>query len=197
MADGAKRATDRRVERTRERLRQAFIDMVVEKGFAAISIQDIADRADVNRGTFYTHFADKYALLDSVMREGFQAHLAGALPPNPRWDKPTLRLLIRAVLDNFEGKYHHRQHLQPFMADVAPLLERTMQQELYNLLLDWLRTAQVGAAQPPETVARLTSWAIFGTALHWSQEPVTRSAEQTADDIMGVIVSGLSPLLPE
>jgi AcrR family transcriptional regulator len=199
MAD-TKHATDRRVERTRQALREAFKACVIEKGFAATSIQDIADRADVNRGTFYIHFADKYALLDSVMREGFQEHLANALPPDPRWDQATLRLLIRAVLDNFELKYNHRQQLQSFVAEVAPLLERAMQQELQDLLLAWLRAADIAKTEmrvPLETVARVVSWAIFGAAIQWSQEPLVISADQMADDILAVVVAGLSPLIPE
>ena len=40
-----------------------------EKGFAATSIQDITARANVNRGTFYLHFTDKYMLLDALLKQ--------------------------------------------------------------------------------------------------------------------------------
>src|SRR5262245_35873900 len=119
----ARRQSDRRIQRTQQLLRQAFLDIVVEKGFGATSIQDITERANVNRGTFYTHFADKYELLDSVMREQFHQQLASNLPPPAGWDKPSLYLLIQAVLDNFEGKYQHRSHPSPILAEVAPRLE--------------------------------------------------------------------------
>jgi AcrR family transcriptional regulator len=52
---------DRRVQRTHQLLRQAAIETMKEKGFVAMTIQDIADRANVNRGTFYAHYPDKYA----------------------------------------------------------------------------------------------------------------------------------------
>lgn len=55
--------TDRRVLRTRRALREALVTLILEKGFEAVSIQDVADRADVGRSTFYTHFADKEDLL--------------------------------------------------------------------------------------------------------------------------------------
>src|SRR5207245_2778046 len=58
------KGVDPRVKRTRKLLQQAFIELFQEKGFAAISIQDITERATVNRATFYAHFPDKYALLD-------------------------------------------------------------------------------------------------------------------------------------
>jgi AcrR family transcriptional regulator len=193
------RGTDRRAERTQVLIRKAFKEVIAEKGFQATSIQDIADRAGVNRGTFYTHFADKYALLDCVMRAGFQEHLANALPPDPAWDAATLRLLIRAVLDNLENKYRHHPRWSPLLVEVAPMLEHTLREELCAILLKLMGTAQIARAQssaPPETVARVASWAIFGAALQWCQEPVTIPAGQMADDILAVVLDGLSPFIP-
>ncbi|MBI5542277.1 MAG: TetR/AcrR family transcriptional regulator [Deltaproteobacteria bacterium] len=55
--------SDRRVQRTRRTLREALVTMVLEKGWEGFSVQDVCDRADVGRSTFYTHFADKEDLL--------------------------------------------------------------------------------------------------------------------------------------
>ena len=57
--------SDRRVRRTRKLLHSAFLELVVEKGYDKITIQDILDRADVGRSTFYVHFRDKEALLSA------------------------------------------------------------------------------------------------------------------------------------
>src|SRR5436853_6568423 len=112
-----KRHEDRRVQRTRQVLQQAFVEVVQEKGlavtslrgiekcFAATSIQEITERANVNRGTFYLHFTDKYMLADAVVRERFHQQLATVLPSERRWDRRTLRLLILAVLNVLEEKY--------------------------------------------------------------------------------------------
>jgi AcrR family transcriptional regulator len=54
---------DRRVERTKNLLRTALIQLVMEKGYDAITIQDIADRANVGRTTFYFHYQNKDDLL--------------------------------------------------------------------------------------------------------------------------------------
>jgi AcrR family transcriptional regulator len=54
---------DRRVRRTRELLRSALISMILEKGYERVTVQDIIDRADVGRSTFYAHFRDKEDLL--------------------------------------------------------------------------------------------------------------------------------------
>ena len=56
---------DRRFLRTEKLIKAAFISLLAEKSFADISISDIAERAEIGRGTFYKHYADKHALLSS------------------------------------------------------------------------------------------------------------------------------------
>ena len=60
---------DLRVRRTRKLLQQAFIECTIEKGFAALTVRDITERAMVNRSTFYRHYLDKYDLLEQYMNE--------------------------------------------------------------------------------------------------------------------------------
>src|SRR5258708_28119631 len=89
---------DPRVKRTRHLLQQAFVELMHEKGISASSIQDIAERATLNRATFYIHFDDKYQLLDSIVQEQFHHMLTKDLPLPPKWEARTLRILIRALL---------------------------------------------------------------------------------------------------
>jgi AcrR family transcriptional regulator len=58
---------DRRILKTQESLKKAVIELMTEKNFDDITIQDIADRANVNRGTIYLHYQDKYDLLDKLI----------------------------------------------------------------------------------------------------------------------------------
>jgi AcrR family transcriptional regulator len=204
-----KRREDRRIQRTRQLLQQAFVDVVREKGkartsfreieksLAATSIQEITERANVNRGTFYLHFTDKYMLADAVVRERFHQQLASVLPPEPHWNKGTLRLLIQAVLNTLEEKYHHQY--QPSLV-LAPMFERAAHEELTELLLTWLKEARGGERrrrEPLETIARVVSWAIFGTAIQWSQEETTMSSEEMADVIAQVVMEGVARLVPD
>ena len=69
MATQAKPPTDRRVQRTRKLLQDALISMMIEKGYEATTVQDIIDRANVGRATFYAHFADKETLLASRLED--------------------------------------------------------------------------------------------------------------------------------
>lgn len=58
---------DRRIERTRQLLSKALMDLIIERGYESITIQDITDRANVSRTTFYLHFRDKDELLFASM----------------------------------------------------------------------------------------------------------------------------------
>jgi AcrR family transcriptional regulator len=63
------KGADPRAKRTHQLLQQALLDLLQEKRFASVTVQEIAERARVNRTTLYVHFEDKYHLLDSLLRK--------------------------------------------------------------------------------------------------------------------------------
>lgn len=65
----AQKLEDLRVRRTRKLLQRALIELTGEKGFANVTVHDIAERAMVNRSTFYRHYLDKYDLLGQYLEE--------------------------------------------------------------------------------------------------------------------------------
>jgi AcrR family transcriptional regulator len=66
MAQGT---TDRRVRRTRQAIREAFLSLVLDRGYDNVGVDDIAERADVARATFYAHYATKDVLLEVLFGE--------------------------------------------------------------------------------------------------------------------------------
>ena len=63
----------RQVQRTRQLIEEACISLILEKGYDAVTIQDILDRANVGRSTFYSHYRDKEDLLMSRFKAQQQA----------------------------------------------------------------------------------------------------------------------------
>lgn len=63
---------DRRTIRTKKMIRSALAELIDEKGFNNISVTDLTQRADINRGTFYLHYVDKYDLLERIENEIIQ-----------------------------------------------------------------------------------------------------------------------------
>ncbi|NLM21824.1 MAG: TetR/AcrR family transcriptional regulator [Peptococcaceae bacterium] len=60
---------DRRITRTKAAIREALVSLIEEKGFEALTVKDIAIKANINRGTFYLHYKDKYDLLDQTLED--------------------------------------------------------------------------------------------------------------------------------
>jgi AcrR family transcriptional regulator len=185
---------DPRVIRTRKLLEDAFVGLLAEKSFHAISVQDIAERATVNRATFYAHFEDKYVLLDHVIRSWFRDALAAQGLTEAPLGNESFRLLIETVLD-FLGHFHGR--CRPADRDMEPTLEATMQQELSTFLQGWLQEVPGCNAAPAlsvETTANVVSWAIFGAGLDWSRQPQPDSLSERAARVLHLLTNGLSPL---
>jgi len=66
---------DLREKRTRKLIREAFFELMQENGFETLSVQDITERAMINRSTFYRHYQDKYDLARKCLDEPFTALL--------------------------------------------------------------------------------------------------------------------------
>lgn len=60
---------DRRVRRSRRALRDALISLILERGYASVTVEDITARADLGRATFYTHYTDKDDLLEHIVTD--------------------------------------------------------------------------------------------------------------------------------
>ncbi|WP_414050759.1 TetR/AcrR family transcriptional regulator [Macrococcus animalis] len=60
---------DRRIRKTKKSIRNAVLELMLEKPFENITVNDIAAQADINRGTFYLHYIDKYELLEVIENE--------------------------------------------------------------------------------------------------------------------------------
>lgn len=189
-------SSDPRVQRTRQLLLEAFMALVQEKhNIHSISIQEIAMRATVNRATFYAHYEDKYALMADWSREKFQRGLVCRFPPSAILQRETLHRLILAVFD-FLALSH--QYSRPSNRQYEQIYEIAIQQELYVLLLGWLKQTPSAIPRPVEiieTTMQAISWAIFGPAAQWSRGDQNISKEVIADQVLAVVVAGLSPVV--
>jgi AcrR family transcriptional regulator len=99
----AKERVDPRVKRTRELIVRAFNELVAQKGHSGLTVQEIAERATINRATFYAHFTDRYELFDYVISEAFREELGRRLPDSPGPSKENLKALVVAACDYLAG----------------------------------------------------------------------------------------------
>lgn len=71
---------DLRVLKTRKIIRDSFIELISKKSFDSITINDIAEKAQINRSTFYLHYTDKYELLNKTVDEAIEKLLMLVAP---------------------------------------------------------------------------------------------------------------------
>lgn len=55
--------------KTKNKIKNSFVELINDKGFSVITISDITRKSEINRGTFYLHYKDKYDLLDQIKLE--------------------------------------------------------------------------------------------------------------------------------
>jgi len=98
--------TDLRILRTKQSIRKAFYELIQEKGYEAITIQDIADRAMINRNTFYLHYVNKPDLLNTCMDEllGEVKEVVVLCPINMSpFSISTLETVMQAILEQISS----------------------------------------------------------------------------------------------
>jgi AcrR family transcriptional regulator len=178
---------DPRVRRTRQRLQQAMHELMQEKDLPDINIQDITDRADLNRATFYKHYIDKYDLLNTVISERFQTMLDARLPPESILTATTLNILIQTGYDCVSGFPGYCGVIRVRYENSMML--RQVHQKIHQVLLSWLQNPAIRSklhATSAETLALAISWMIAGPVMRISQE---HSLVQQRESITQLVAS--------
>jgi AcrR family transcriptional regulator len=166
---------------------------MAEKNFQAITVQDITERATINRVTFYAHFQDKYELLEYTIREMIKQRLRSQVPEDAPFSPENLEGLIMTICE-FLGEMGHR--CPPPYGQLETLMEKQIKAELYEVLHTWLAKfpPDKSNGQPtPEQAAIVTSWAIYGAALQWSQQERPQPATEFVQQVLPLILASLQP----
>ncbi len=93
---------DRRIKRTKKMLRKALAELMCEKEFKDITVKDITERADLNRGTFYLHYCDTYDLLEKVENELIDTFVQLIENYRPTQDNLSAFDIINQIFDYIE-----------------------------------------------------------------------------------------------
>jgi AcrR family transcriptional regulator len=184
---------DPRITRTRHLMLQAFMELLSEKGFQSMSVQDISEKAGINRATFYDHFTDKYGLLDYSISQMFRQEIEKYMLDACHYSDENLRALIIVVCEFVSTAI---AHCKPANPQFESLMETQVKKQLQELLQVWLE--QEEALIDSKTAAIAASWALYGLVLQWSHDKSRQrlSAEKYADKIFPIIASSLRPAQP-
>ena len=96
---------DRRILRTKEAINKAFLELFSEKELDQITINDIAERANVNRGTIYLHYTDKYDLLNKCIDDHLNKMFLSCLATDSNHEQLDLISALKPAFTYFEENY--------------------------------------------------------------------------------------------
>jgi AcrR family transcriptional regulator len=171
--------TDRRVLRSRQMLVDAFAKLLRRKDFDDISIQEIADEADLTRATFYLHFADKTALLEAMATARFGEML------NKRGIS---RIGSTADLKGFaESVCEFVAKVLDCQSSSGMPLERAVIPVMENVFRAGAKELGSASGLDPDTYGTVMAWAIYGAANRWARTPNRISADQMAKKIAALL----------
>ena len=179
---------DPRITRTRGLILQAFMELLPEKGFQSVSVLDIAEKAGINRATFYAHFPDKYALLDHSISQMFRQELEKRTLDACQFSDENLKTLIVMVSEFVSNA---NSHCKPSNPQFESLVETQVKNQLQALLELWL--TQEESDTDPRIAATAASWAIYGLALQWSRDKNKKkpSPAKFADQVFPLVAVNL------
>jgi AcrR family transcriptional regulator len=184
--------TDRRIEKSQKLLREALKSLVSEKDYDEISVQEIIDRANVGRSTFYTHFRDKDELLLSGIHE-----MLGSVPsPDTASLGKRYEKLIWFSLSVFKAIGHHRH---PGEARIGPkgraILHAHLQQALARRIAEEVKkdlvSRKAGGSIPRDLLVQYVA-STFILVLDWWVEG---RSKLPPEDINGLFRALVLPAL--
>ena len=129
-----KNSEDRRMQKTRKALQEALISLMFEKSYEAILIQEILDRANVGRSTFYTHFRDKNELLNEGL-QGLQEFLRNMQRDTPDSSGKRYERVIGFSLAMFEHANDHKKLYRSLVGGPGWIIVRQRIEEILVQLM--------------------------------------------------------------
>lgn len=135
-----KEKEDRRIQKTRKLLHEAVVSLILEKNYESVSVQDILDRANVGRSTFYTHFQNKDELLTSGVHNDLRDMLQTAQASASAASSKPYEKIIGFSLAMFEHAYEYRGVWRAMLGSRAgAIVRQNMQKMLADLIRDGLK----------------------------------------------------------
>ena len=191
--DGGGAKADRRVARTRRALKEALTDLILERGYESVTVQDVIDRADVGRSTFYAHFLDKDDLLMAIL-----ADLDMPAPDTTTWkpDDPAFGWTLELFRHFGSGKRLFKAVASSQSGAIARRETTSRLEDLVRAELSRLRAARRLDAFRVETVVRFLVGTYIGFMDWWMREENEHlPAEQVDHAFRSLVLPGVANVL--
>ncbi|ADT91189.1 TetR/AcrR family transcriptional regulator [Deinococcus deserti] len=182
---------DPRVRRTRQAILEALEALLRERPYSSITVHDIAERAGINRATFYAHYREKHELFVQLVEKHFASVLtAHALPPGKVFIQDVRRLFQGVCV--FLAQVHLDRRAHPCEMDAQVDLQ--VQRQLNTLVSDALRGSEQRCNSrriSRDMTATLMASGIYSSATAWAIQSPPPPLEAYIEEAMVFLSAGL------
>jgi AcrR family transcriptional regulator len=190
----AQQKLDRRVQRTHQLLHKALIELVMEKPYEQITVQDILDRANIGRATFYAHFTDK----DDLLLHGLgdeQFDIRHYL------DEEELAVDEDKLLPTY-AIFRHAQQVHPLYKAIlgsqgVEIVRLVFHKHLIHMAEQRLKHHAPALSLPVPVVAHYLAGALMMLMMWWLDHDMPHSPEEMDTMVQQLAMGGLERLTHE
>ncbi len=186
---------DLRVKRTKNSLNRALLTLMEKKNFTDITIQELADEAMINRVTFYSHYSDKYELLDQCVKDNLDEIMLKSVTPVRHIKRGIVYAdvfyeIVTDILKNVERNERFFQiiiqsnHDKLIKEYLVHLVKREFIPQLGDAFLKVQSEWQISI------MVELVVSAILGVMAWWITSEKRESPEDIAEIVVGTITKG-------
>lgn len=181
---------DPRIKRTRQLLQGSLRQLLQQKPFDEILVQDITSAATVNRATFYDHYTDKLDLFNALIASDFQTLLDQRGVCFEQGDAAGLTAIVMAVSD-FLAQLHSDHAKCSRQANTGPLIDGAISLAVCRIVQCRLEEQRGEFALPESAMAALVSGAIYNGV----KQTMAQSNGQAGEAALRSVVQVVLPLL--
>lgn len=175
---------DRRSQRTRRLLSEAFVELLREKGYSAITVSDIIERANIGRSTFYSHYRDKEDLFVNELDRVIEV-LSHHVPEQQEMPFFPSLGLFRHVGEEYE------LYKALIWTPGIDLLIKHMQTSLSQRIEQGLQKNEKGSDIPPPIVANFIAGSFLTLLKWWLENKMVYSPEQMDEIFKKLTLAGM------
>ncbi len=172
---------DRRISRTRKLMQEALMALIVEKGYEAVTVQDILDKADIGRSTFYAHYRDKDELLLSGfdhLRTLFEQQQHSLFAAKQGGEDTDFNMILELFRHTGE---HHKLYKAIVGKQSGEMIFKYLHRYLYDLLIVPHTALMKNRKAPPVPIEITTHWlvsSLLSLMTWWLDNNMPYSAEK-------------------
>ena len=182
---------DRRVQRTRKLLRDALMALILEKGFDAITVQDITDRANLGRATLYLHYKDKEDLLIQSLQDGMDELIAIVEEQRRNDPNSTREQAFRIAFEHAAANAELYRVL--FSGQGAANILIRIREYIATVIHETIKETLAAQAEdfPVEIASQFVSGALLMLLEWWLRNDMPYTPDQMASMVTTLVLPGL------